>query len=138
MRARQCTEQRIRFTTKAKIAEFVTANFKRYDTDKNGYLSLDEFVKLYRDYLTAEPEKLVKQLNQTEDELEASATSAAVARPLRASHVSPMRVCRARTQRLFLLFDADGNFGLAVGEIVKMMQSKKPAGVPSARCSRCR
>ena len=99
---------------------------------------MDEFVKLYRDYLTAEPEKLVKQLNQTEDELEASATSAAVVRPLRASHVSPMRVCRARTQRLFLLFDADGNFGLAVGEIVKMMQSKKPAGVPSARCSRCR
>ena len=39
-------EQRIRFTSKQHLRTFVDENFVKYDTNQNGYLSLEEFVHL--------------------------------------------------------------------------------------------
>lgn len=95
-------EQRLRFVTKQKMHAFVEENFGKYDVNNNGYLSLEEFTQLYREFLTADPEEVLKRLQNTEDELE----------------------------RIFVLFDADGSFELAQSELVSLMRSKEPKGFP--------
>jgi len=94
--------KRIRFADKGKMYEWVDENFAKYDTDKTGALTLEEFVKLYRDFLTRDPEAVMQQYADTASEIEA----------------------------LFVQYDADSSFGLAREELLKLMRGKSPRGWP--------
>ena len=85
------------------LSVFVNEKFDAYDVNNNGYLSLEEFVQLYRAFLCSDPDDVVAKLKETHSELE----------------------------ELFLRFDADASFGLAMDEIVKLMRSKDGPGFPA-------
>ena len=96
------TMKHIRFASTQKMKAWVDDAFEKYDTDKNGYLTLEEFTSLYREYLTQAPENDMQTLARTQSELE----------------------------RLFVTFDDDASFGLAKEELVKLMRSKDQKGYP--------
>ena len=93
-------EMRIGFVSEAKLKRFVSENFKKYDEDKSGALTLEEFVQFYRDWLLSDANAQMHKLKSTQDELE----------------------------RLFLMFDQDASMTLAKDELIKMMQSKEQSG----------
>lgn len=95
-------EQRIRFVNSSAIESWVDTNFVKFDTNQNGFLSLDEFVHLYREFLCSDPESVAKQLTQTVNEIE----------------------------RLFLMFDQDGTFALDKTELLGLLKNRNPVGLP--------
>jgi len=95
-------QKRIRFTDPKKMQEWVAEQHDLYDTDKNGYISLEEFVRMYHDFLSSDPEAVLKRYNETASELE----------------------------RIFVASDTDGSFSLARDELISLMQTQNPKGYP--------
>lgn len=95
-------EKRIRFVSEAKIDQFIEREFPLHDVNQTGFLTLDEFVPLYRKYLTSNPDDVMSQLASTTDALE----------------------------KLFLMFDKDKDMGLRKSEVIELCKHKTPPGLP--------
>lgn len=103
MRCELLKVQRVHFVSLARMEDFIDTEFAAFDTDGNKKMDFDEFYAFYKRWLNCDADYVLGQLATTASEAE----------------------------RCFLEGDANGDMGLDRAEIVAIMRTRTPPGLPA-------